>query len=139
MAESIKKQGVTRHCRDAALGLIAVQSALFMLGSLFALFFGRFSYFSTLLGGFCVLFPAALFACVLFRTTSAAQAKKIVLTLYGGELGKLLSSAALALILTVVFKPSLIALWCGFMGAHASLWLAPVFANTDGLVGRPVV
>lgn len=82
-----------------------------------------------LLGGLICVLPGGLMAELLFAHKGARQARKMVSAFYLGEVGKLLLTAGLFLLVWRLAAPHAPALLTGFLVAQSAYWWAPWWMN----------
>lgn len=88
-------------------------------------FFGRFAALSAGGGGLVCLFPNWVFSILLFRYRGALQAKQILLSLYLGEVIKILVTISLFVVVFHYLKLAPLAFFIGFIIVQLTFWLAP--------------
>ncbi len=96
-----------------------------LVGALFAIFSSKNSFFTVLLGGLVCALPQQLFARWFLGSYRASQAKSIIRNFYLGEIGKLVFTGLLFILVIVNLPVSIPVFLVGFMGAQIAFWLAP--------------
>lgn len=109
----------TRKLFLVQLGIIAL-----MTGITWPLY-GRYAALSIGSGGLVCFFPSWLFSLLLFKYRGALRAREIVLSLYLGEVIKLVVAIALFIVAFHILKLAPLAFLLGFIFVQSSIWLAP--------------
>ena len=125
-AQRLSTDSTTRSIRFIVYRLIRPQAVVVVAVTLCSWIKGEAEGLSALLGGSVCVLPSLFSAWRLFAITSSRTAKRIVISLFLGELIKLMLSAVLVM-LTVVFIPvSIIPFAIGFVGAQFGFLFAPL-------------
>jgi ATP synthase protein I len=94
-----------------------------MMAAGFAAAVGKMAALSTALGGAAAFFPNLFFAYRIKKATGQ-EARKIVVSFYTGEVGKLLLTAAIFVLIFQIPKIDLFPLLVGYLTALSVFWFA---------------
>ncbi|MBL1263325.1 ATP synthase subunit I [Methylomicrobium sp. RS1] len=94
-----------------------------MMAAGFAAAVGKMAALSTALGGAAAFFPNLFFAYRIKKATGQ-EARKIVVSFYTGEVGKLLLTAAIFVLIFQIPKIDLLPLLVGYLTALSVFWFA---------------
>lgn len=114
-----------QQARNEAFKLIAIQTAIIVLLSLFFLFISWENAYSLFLGDFVCVLPSIYFAHQLFRYVGARMAKQAIRAFYFGEVIKLVMLGILSIIVFKFIRINALTFFFGFMLAQLAFWIAP--------------
>ncbi|TAK71795.1 MAG: hypothetical protein EPO11_10935 [Gammaproteobacteria bacterium] len=107
-----------------AYRIVFLQLAGVVLLALAALLLrGTISGFSVFVGGMAYGLPNLVFVWCVFRFVGAQQMTQFVAAFFFGEMGKLVISAILFLVIVKYLPVSLLSTLVGFIGAIVSFWI----------------
>ena len=118
-AKSLKN--IVQH---EAYRLVLLQLMCVLFIAIFALIIrGPKSGFSALMGGLAYGLPNLIFVWRVFRYSGAHQMGLFVMAFFVGEMGKLILSAIIFLMIVNYLPVSLLSVLVGFIGAIVSFWI----------------
>src|SRR5579883_1285132 len=114
-----------RHrVQHEAYRIVFLQLAgVLILASVALLVRSKTSGFSVLMGGIAYGLPNLVFVWRVFRFVGAQQMTRFVAAFFFGEIGKLIISAVLFLVVVKYLPVSLLSTLVGFIGAIVSFWI----------------
>ncbi|WP_367608043.1 ATP synthase subunit I [Legionella sp. W05-934-2] len=112
----------------------AILSVSFIL--LMTTVFGKKGGLSALVASVCYLLPNLLFARQLFYYHGAQAAKKIVKGFYRGEAIKLISTVVLIGVVFALLPVKPLPFFLTFIVLQMSIWVAPLFVDTNRRKGQ---
>ena len=116
-----------QQARNEVFKLIAIQTAIVVVCSLFFLFISWETAYSLFLGGVVCVLPSIYFAQKLFAYLGARLAKQAIRAFYFGEIIKLVMLATLSIIVFKFIRINALTFFFGFMLAQLGFWIAPTF------------
>jgi ATP synthase protein I len=96
---------------------------IIMMAAGFAVIVGKMAALSAVLGGAAAFFPNLFFAYRIKKATGQ-EARKIVVSFYTGEVGKLLLTAAFFVLIFQIPNVDLLPLLVGYLTALSVFWFA---------------
>lgn len=122
---------ILKQARIQANRLLFFQFAVTVVASgLLGLWLGGRAAYSVFTGGLICVIGNGFLSRYYFSKTGASAAKGIVRSLYFGEMGKIILSAALFLVAMKCFYVHALPFFVGYIAAQAGFWAAPWFFNT---------